>query len=73
MIRLVDARFAEKRIEVKSPLKFDLKKPEALYRMSNIAFAATSFLSGDTSCRLAVVSMEEDEEESDAQSYTLPR
>jgi hypothetical protein len=61
-IRYADAEFAQKHIPVKSTLRFDLQKPSALSRMSDIAFATTAFLTGDTKCTLAVVSIAEDED-----------
>lgn len=63
LIRTLDRRFCELSVGVRSAIRFDAGKPPSLSRMSEIAFAANCFLTGESgSNRIQICSIEDDEE-----------
>ncbi len=63
LVRTLDRRFVEASAQVRSAIRFGAHKPPSLERMSEIAFAVNSFLTGESGSNLIQISSIEDDEE----------
>ena len=55
-IRIVDGLLTQRGIRVPSPIPVKVQKPENVSRVSDIAYAANAYITGDENCRFVEVS-----------------
>lgn len=60
-VRILDGMFYENNIEIRSSIKFSIKKPENLYNMSDIAYVLNGYLTGSFGNNLPSITDIEDD------------